>query len=110
MKLLLDAPHFKLFEVDSESELKNQENILLLNPKIDYPKKFYKIEIGNTILGVLNEGHGIIPKIKEITGEDIYLISSDFSVYFIDINRQKIIEKKWTLLFMKCTFTNKRLF
>lgn len=109
MKLLLDTSCYKLFEVDSESELKNQENILLLIPNSEYQRKFYKIEIGNTILGVINEGHGIIPKIKEIT-EDIYLISSDFSIYFVDKCRQMVVEKKWTLLFMKFIFASKRFF
>jgi len=93
MRIIIDNQDYKLFEFDSESELKNQGDVLILPLDIESPRKFYKIEIGNTVLGFLNGGHGIKPQVKRISNV-LYSVSTDMDIFLVNIELEDIINKR----------------
>jgi len=92
MSLILETIDYKLFEVDSESELKNITRTILSTQAVS-PRKFYKLEIGNTTIGILNEGYGMKPRIENISN-GTYIISTDMNIYLFNAPLQKIIDRK----------------
>lgn len=93
MILNRNGSNFKIYEVDSESELKalcNEKQSIILGLDTESKKKFYFIEIQhqNTqrVYGLINGGHGIEPTVTKIEKKDLAVISSDKSVYLVDLN------------------------
>lgn len=93
MILNKNGSNFKIYEVDSESELKalcNKKQTTILGIDTESEKKFYFIEIQhqNTekFYGLMNGGHGIEPTVTKVEERDIAVISSDKSVYLVDLN------------------------
>jgi hypothetical protein len=83
---------YKLYEVDSKSELLtrcNQCCSSILGLDIESPQKYYLVELqmkdSIITLGLLNGGHGIEPSIVLMENADNILISSDKSVYLVEL-------------------------
>lgn len=94
MILIKNGSNYKIFEVDSESELKvlcNKNQTTILGLDAESAKKFYLIEIQhqNTdkCYGLINGGHGIEPSVTKIEKRDLAVISSDKSVYLVNFNK-----------------------
>jgi len=90
---MLNEQNDRLFEIDSESELRNYEIFQFLGSELQYSRKFYKAEIGGKIVGILNGGHGIKPQIEKIF-DGLYIISTDMNIYLFNVQLQKIIDRK----------------
>lgn len=93
MILIRNGSNFKIYEVDSNSELKELCNVkqsAILGLDTESINKFYFIEIRyqNTekYYGLVNGGHGIEPTVTKLEKSDLAIISSDKSVYLVDLN------------------------
>lgn len=45
------------------------------------------------VVGILNEGHGLKPIISKVINTNIAILASDETVYFYDIQKNKVITK-----------------
>lgn len=100
MILNKNGSNFKIYEVDSESELKalcNEKESTILGLDTESKKKFNLIEIQhqNTerIYGLIYGGHGVEPSVTKIEKKDLAVISSDKSVYLVDLNSHNNIKQ-----------------
>ncbi|MCQ4936302.1 hypothetical protein [Anaerotignum propionicum] len=89
---------FKIFEVESESELIvvcNEKQSAILGLDSESKMKFYFIEFqqqnSERFFGLVNGGHGIEPTVAKIETKGLAIISSDKSVYLVDLNDLHII-------------------
>lgn len=92
MRYIVDTIELKLYEIDSESELKERietNNGIILGNDVQVTNKFYIIEcIVNNVkrmVGILNEGHGIVPMVAKVKKSDVLVVASDNSVYILDL-------------------------
>lgn len=92
MRLIVDNIELKLYEIDSESGLKEcieANNGIIVGNNVQAKNKFYIIEcITNNVIrmiGILNEGHGIIPTVAKVKKSDILVVASDKSLYILDL-------------------------
>jgi len=95
-----NGSNYKVFEIDSESELKalcNEKQSTILGLDTESKKKFNLIEIQhqNTEItyGLICGGHGIEPSVTKIEKRDLAVISSDKSVYLVDLNSHNSIKQ-----------------
>lgn len=89
---------FSLYELDSESELKEKckaKYAMLLGDNTEGKRKYYFIETqhqeSKNMIGLVNEGHGIEPTVLILKDLDLMLITSDESVYIIDLKKNEIL-------------------
>ncbi|WP_182188223.1 hypothetical protein [Pectinatus frisingensis] len=88
----MDKAELKLYEIDSESGLKEYigaNNGIIVGNNVQVKNNFYIIEcIANNVkrmIGILNEGHGIIPTVAKLKKSDILIVASDKSLYILDL-------------------------
>ena len=92
MRLIMDNAELKLYEIDSESGLKERigaNNGTIVGNNAQVKNNFYIIEcITNNVkrmIGILNEGHGIIPTVAKLKKSDILVVASDKTLYILDL-------------------------
>lgn len=97
MRLVSSDIDYKLYKVDSESELQEcirVKRAIVLGENAQ-KEEFYLVHIladnVEIFVGIFNEGSGITPTV--IKFKEILLISSDSTIYFIDIINNTIIKE-----------------
>lgn len=98
MRLILNN-NYNLYELDSESELIEYVRInngVIVGNNVQVKSKFYIIEYlindVKNVVGIINEGHGIIPNIVILKKTDVAILMSDKSIYFYDLKTNKVIK------------------
>ncbi|WP_368294547.1 hypothetical protein [Dehalobacter sp. TBBPA1] len=97
MRFIKNSVEFKLYELDSESELREYIRAnkgITVGNDAQVKRKFYVIENLNDnvkkVVGILNEGHGIIPTIVKFKNTDAVVFTSDKSIYFFDTKKNEV--------------------
>lgn len=97
MILSKNSTPFNIYEVDSESELKklcSDKQSTILGLDTESKKKYIIIEIqhhnSQRLYGLIYGGHGVEPIVIKIEKRDFAVISSDKSVYLVDLNSNNI--------------------
>lgn len=97
MRLVSSDIDYKLYKVDSESELQEcirMKRAIVLGENAQ-KEEFYLVHIladnVEVFVGIFNEGSGITPTV--IKFKEILLISSDSTIYIIDIINNTIIKE-----------------
>ncbi|SHJ48328.1 hypothetical protein SAMN02745136_00149 [Anaerocolumna jejuensis DSM 15929] len=101
MRLVTISNEIHFYELDSESELNEyikEYNGIILEDDVQTKNKFYVFEYLNNstkiVLGILNEGHGIIPHGILLSNEKVLVISSDKTIYFYNTISKIIVKNK----------------
>ncbi len=99
MRLDISGDGFKLFELDSESELQeyvSYSNGIIIGNDIQAKNKFYIVEFlmgyEKKLIGILNEGHGLRPVIIKLGVRNEFVLSSDKSVYLFELDENRLKE------------------
>lgn len=100
MRLIMNSFEFRLYELESESELKEYVRVnkgIIVGNDAQIKNKFYVIEHltdeVKKIVGILNEGHGIMPTAVKIKNTDVAVLTSDKSIYIFSLKKNEIIRK-----------------
>lgn len=97
MKLDMSGDGFKLYELDSESELQEYVSYndgITIGKEIQTKNKFYIVEFltayKKKVIGILNEGHGLRPIIIKLGNKNEFVLSSDKSVYLFEFYENRL--------------------
>lgn len=100
MRLIAINNEIYLYELDSGSELNEhtkEKNGIIIGNNIQNKNKFYAFEFlinsVKNVVGVLNEGHGIVPHGIRISNENVMVLSSDKSVYFYNTISKEVVNE-----------------
>ncbi|WP_251862285.1 hypothetical protein [Clostridium sp. Marseille-Q2269] len=99
MRLIMNSVEFNMYELDSESELREYIRVnegIIVGNDVQVKKKFYMIEQltenMKKFIGILNEDHGILPIIVKLKNIDVIVLASDRSIYIINLRKNEIIK------------------